>query len=74
MVVEVRACAYSQRSAGTLLVGSLALTKFLPKKRSGIQRVTCGVDSDEVSTVVQVILKGTLTLRVQDYTEGRLMS
>ena len=51
-----------------------SLTDFLPKERSGVQGVARRVDSGEVSSFVQVILKGRLTLRIQDCTERQPMS
>lgn len=73
MVVKVRACMDLQRLTRTRTVGSLALTKFLPKKCGGIQRVACGVYSDEISALVQVILKGGFTFGIQDFTETQLI-
>jgi len=50
-----------------------SLTDLSPKERSGIKGVARRVDSGEVSSFVQVILKGSLTLRIQDYVERQPM-
>lgn len=56
-----------QKSARTKLTVA-SLTEFLPEKRGGVQGVARRVDSDEVSSFIQVILEGALALFVQDYT------
>ena len=62
VIVEVRACVCCQKPARTSIVG--LLTNFLSKERSGVQGVARGVNSDEISSLVQVILKCNLTHRI----------
>ena len=61
-IAVVGSCSCCQKSARTSAVGSL--TDFLPKERSGGQGLARRVDSDEISSIVQIILESDLTPRI----------